>query len=208
MPVPSFAPNVSRDTGVQTLDLSEEAARIFRNRRSSALLGLGIGAVFAAIGAVELVLLGIAAFSANTVIAAFLVVLGGSIAWFSYRGGLWDPVARIDLAEEAATFSKRSGRSVRIAWSDPAWDLEIRDPALDPSIRPEEKDHLFFVGAAGVYGTLSRSHLGPILDATRARGLSVTIREVAVGRRKEHTVRQIRIRPPGRGGPTPAVSRG
>ena len=148
------------------------------------------------IGAVELYLLSAAgSFSGNTVVAAFLLALGGSIGWFAYRGGLRDPVARIEIGDDAVTFVKASARTVRLAWLDPKWDLEIQDPAPDPSARPEAKQHLFFTGVGPVYGTLSRSDVGPILDATREHGLSVTVRELTTGRRGEHIIRRIRIRP-------------
>ncbi len=158
-------------------------------------MGLGIGGVFVGIGAVELVLLGLSgALSGNLFIAAFLVVLGGSIIWLTYRGGLRDPIARIQLAHDAATFMSLSGRTVRVAWRDPAWDLEIQDPAPDPSVKDEAKQHLFFSGMRGVYGTLGRGDVGPMLDAARSYGLSVTIRNATSDRKREHPIRRIRIR--------------
>lgn len=159
-------------------------------------MGLAIGSVFVAIGAVELVLLSLAGtFGGDTLVAVFLAVLGASIIWFTYRGGLRDPVARITLGDDAATFARRSGSSVRLPWLDPRWDLEIEDPAPDPTVRAEAKQHLYFSGAGAVYGTLTRSDVGPILDAAREHGLSVTIRRVTIRKRGTHVVRRIRIQP-------------
>jgi hypothetical protein len=177
-----------------TLDLQAEAARIRKNRQRTVVLGLVIGATFAAIGVAELTLFSGPMLTGNTVVAVLLIVLGASIAWLSNRGGLRNPVTKIALAEDGVTFSRWTGRPVRFAWSDPTWDLEIQDPSPDPSIRPEEKEHLFFLGRGQIYGTMTRSSVGPILDAAREHGLAVSMKDVTTGRRGEHIVRRIRLR--------------
>ena len=181
---------------VRVIDLTREAAISYRYQRRTFWIGLAIGSVFAAIGIGELALLTLAGtFGGDTLVATFLIVLGASIIWFTYRGGLRDPVARITLGEDVATFARRSGSTVRLPWLDPRWDLEIEDPAPDPNVRAEAKQHLFFTGVGAVYGTLTRSDVGPILDAAREHGLSVTVREVTIRKRGTHVVRRIRIRP-------------
>lgn len=200
------APTASLTPAPRTLDLTDEARRILTEHRRNVLLGFAIGIVFGAVGVGELVYLGVAAFNADSLIAIILLVLGGSIAWLSYRGGLRDPVVRIHFDEARATFTRHSGQGFAISWSDPRWDLEIDDPAPDPAAPAEAKGHLFFTGVGPVYGTLRRTQIGPILDAARGHGLRVTIREVTVGGRRRLRVRRIRIRayPPI---PSPAPTR-
>ncbi len=180
----------------RVIDLTREAAIGYRYQRRTFLMGTAIGSAFVAIGVVEFFVLSTGGtVGGNLLIAAFLAVLGGSIIWFTYRGGLRDPVARITLGEDSATFLRRSGSSVRLPWLDPRWDFEIEDPAPDPNLRAEAKQHLFFTGVGAVYGTLTRSDVGPILDAAREHGLLVTVREVTTRKRGTHVVRRIRIRP-------------
>lgn len=180
----------------RTIDLSVEAKRSVRTQRQTAWIGLGIGGAFAVIGAVELALLvNAGGVSGDLLIAAFLVLLGVSIVWLTRRGGLRDPVRRIDLNDAGATFVRWSGSSVRIAWLDPKWDLEVQDPAPDPTVKEASKQHLFFSGPSGVYGTFGRGDIGPLLDAAREHGLSVSVRNSTSDRRQQHPVRRVRIRP-------------
>ena len=196
MPYASSEAAVAPRPTVRSLDLTKEAERSSSYQRHTAWIGAGIGLAFAVIGAVELVLvLESGGFSGDTLIALFLLVLGVSIFWFTYRGGLKDPVARIDLDDQGATFVRRSGSSVRLAWLDPKWDLEVQDPAPDPTVREEAKKHLFFSGPGGVYGTFGRSDVGPLMDVAREHGLDVSVRNGVTGRGGKHPIRRIRIRP-------------
>lgn len=181
----------------RTIDLSGEARRIVEEQRRTSYLGLGIGGVFVVVGGVELARLLGGTLGPGTVIAILLIVLGGSLGYLSLRGGLWDPVARIDLAEQRVTFARRSGRETRVAWSDPRWELVIHDLAPDPEVSAIEKSHLFFFGPRSTYGSLGRADVGPLLDEARAHGLTVTVKNEVLGTRRRHTVRKLRIVPAG-----------
>ncbi len=180
----------------RTVDLTEEARYVVRERRAPTLVGFGFAGGFVAIGLFELVVLRFAFPQPPPIVAALLVVLGVALAVLTVRSGLANPAVEMRIDPTGLTFSRRWGRDISLAWTDPSFDFEFQDLAPDPASTPEEKRHVFFTGSGPVYGSISRIDCGPLLDDARAHGLSVRMRNDELrSRRTRHKVRRVRIGP-------------
>ncbi len=180
------------------IDLRDEARYFARGHLWPTILGIALGAGFVVIGGYELDLLGLHTPGATAVVAALLVVLGISLGTLTLRADMSNPGVRLRLDEEGLVFSRRRGGTIRMAWSDPRFEVEVQDLAPDTGVGVEERDHLFFTTPLYVYGSLGRADMGPVLDAAQLHGLSVRIwtERVKLGR-EMHKVRRVRIgRPP------------
>lgn len=179
---------------VTDLDLSAEASRFLRTRRSLAIAGVGTGLVFLGIGTYAVLRLAKSGLSAEFVIGVLLLGLGAVLAVVTLRNGLLNPVTSLRLDAEGITYVRRWWGPVRRKWSRPGLLLVVEDLGPDTISSPEEKEHLFFTGPGPVYGSLPVGRLGPFLDRIRDNGLSVSMRTVqqATGQ-VVHRVRRIRI---------------
>ncbi len=186
---------LSEDPGaVLELDLGSEAQQFFRRRIGVAATGIAIGVTFIGIGAYLLTVLWRARATPELVVAALLVVLGSALVVLSLRNGLVNPTVSIRADARGLLFTRRWQRPVLRTWGAPGLFLQVEDLGPDPTSSPEEKQHLFFMGPGPVYGTLSPSDLGPLLDVVRARELTVQMKviEQRTGR-TVHQVRRVRI---------------
>jgi len=179
------------------LDLGAEADRFFRERMAVAGTGFGVGTVFVGLGAYALGLFARRGLSPELLVAALLMVLGVAVIILCFQSGLINPVRAIRADATGLTYVRRWRGTVRRSWTAPGVLLEVDDLGPDPMTPPEGKLHLFFAGPGPVYGNLARTDLGPLLDAVRARGLEVRMKEIE-GRsgRTQHRIRRIRISRP------------
>lgn len=177
------------------LDLRGEASEFFRRRIRVAGAGLALGIAFVAIGAFEVGLLAHAGFSPDYLIALLLVVLGLAVLGASLYSGLLNPVSRVKGNASGVTFERRWGRPLSWKWKDPQFRLDIDDRTSDPVGSTESHRHLFFEGPGPIYGNLSPSTLGPLLDTARTYGAAISMKQLEQRERGEvHLVRRIRIR--------------
>jgi len=192
------ASEAPRRTGTGfNLDLRKEARQFFRSRIRVAGTGLVVGFAFAGIGTFEVGLRASSGFSADYLIALLLVILGVAMIGISLYLGLLNPVTRLRGNASVVIFERRWGRPVSCKWRDPAFRLDIDDRTTDPVGSAESHQHLFFEGPGPIYGNLTPSTIGPLLDAARTCGASISMKQLAQRERGEvHLVRRIRIRPP------------
>lgn len=183
-------------TGGFRLDLGAEARRFVRRRLRFTSVGLVLGTAFVAIGGYEILAMATSQLTPNTFVAGLVLVLGVTLIVLGLRSGLLNPAVALREDGNGLRFERRWGAPIVLAWTDPAFELEIEDLAPDTASSPEEKRHLFFSAPGPVYGTLALSGMGPLLDVARANGLEVQMRtdEVRTGRVR-HRIRQIRITP-------------
>jgi len=189
---PQVPPLVSRCN----LDLAEEARQFFRQRIRVAGIGILLGLAFVGIGTFEAGLLAPRGFTADYLIALFLVILGLALLAVSLYSGLLNPVTRIRGNASGVTFERRWGGPRSWRWRDPAFRLDIDDRSIDPTAGEEARDRLFFEGPGSVYGNLSRRSVGPLLDVARTYDAVVSMKQLEQSDRgRIRLVRRIRIRP-------------
>jgi len=188
----SSSPIVSRCN----LDLEEEARQFFRQRFRVAGIGILLGFAFIGIGVFEVGLLAPRGFTPDYLIALFLVVLGLALLAISFYSGLLNPVRRIRGDASGVTFERRWGGPRTWRWRDPAFRLDIDDRTSDPVGSRESRKHLFFEGPGAIYGNLTPTTIGPLLDTARTYGAPISMKQLELNERGEvHLVRRIRIRP-------------
>jgi hypothetical protein len=179
------------------LDLREEGRQFFRRRIRVAGIGVVLGIAFAVIGTIYVGRLARSGFSADYLIALLLVVLGLALIGVSLHSGLLNPVTRLRGNASGVLFERRWGRPLSWRWKDPRFRLDIDDRTSDPVGSAESHQHLFFEGPGSIYGNLTPTTIGPLLDAAREYGVPVSMRQLEQRERGEiHLVRRIRIRPP------------
>jgi hypothetical protein len=179
-----------------TLDLRDEAHQFFRRRIRVAGTGIIVGSAFMGIGVYEAGLRAPSGFSADYLIALLLVVLGLGVIGASFYSGLLNPVTGIRGNASGLTFQRRWGRPLSWKWKDPEFRLDIDDRSSDPAGSTESRQHFFFEGPGSIYGNLTPTTIGPLLDAARAYGAPISMKELEQSERGVvHTVRRIRIRP-------------
>jgi hypothetical protein len=179
-----------------TLDLREEAHQFFRQRIRVAGTGIILGIAFVGFGAFEAGLRAPLGFSANYLISLLMVVLGLAVIAVSFYSGLLNPVTGVRGNASGVTFVRRWGRPLTWKWRDPEFRLDIDDRTSDPAGTAESRQHLFFEGPSPIYGNLTPTTIGPLLDAARAYGAPISMKELEQRERGEiHIVRRIRIRP-------------
>ena len=192
------APEAPRRTSTGfNLDLRQEAHRFFRRRIRVAGTGLALGIAFVGIGALEAGIRAASGFSAEYLLALLLVALGMAVIGVSLYMGLLNPVTRLRGNASAVIFERRWGRPVSCRWKDPEFRLDIDDRTLDPVGSPESRQHFFFEGPGPIYGNLTPATIGPLLDAARTCGASISMKQLEQTERGEiHLIRRVRIRPP------------
>ena len=179
------------------LDLREEARQFFRRRIRVAGIGILLGVAFVGVGAFYAGLLAPSGFSADYLIALLLVVLGLALLGVSLYSGLLNPVTRLRGNALEVTFERRWGGPLSWRWKDPAFRLDIDDRTSDPVGTAESHHHLFFEGPGPIYGNLTPTTIGPLLDAARSCGAPISMKQLELREGREiHLVRRIRIRPP------------
>lgn len=180
-----------------TLDLRKEARQFFRQRFRVAGIGIVLGVVFAGVGSFEVGVLSARGFTPDYLIALFLVVLGLALVGVSLYMGLLNPVTRIRGNSAWLVFERRWGRPLAWKWKDPEFRMDIDDRTSDPVGSAESHQHLFFEGPdPAIYGNLTPSTIGLLLDAARAYGAPISMKQLELSERGEvHLVRRIRIRP-------------
>lgn len=179
------------------LDLRGEARQFFRQRIRVAGVGLVLGIAFEGIGAYAVGRQASTGFSADYLIAFFVVALGLVVIGVSLYMGLLNPVTRIRATASGVIFERRWGGALGWQWRDPQFRLDIDDRTLDPVGSSESHRHLFFEGPGPIYGNLTPSTLGPLLDTARTYGAPVSMKQIELNERGEiHLVRRIRVRPP------------
>jgi hypothetical protein len=179
------------------LDLREEARQFFHRRIRVAGIGVILGIAFVGIGAFYVGLQANSGFSADYLVSLLLVVLGLAVIGVSLYSGLLNPVTRIRGNASGVTFERRWGGSLTWKWKDPGFRLDIDDRTSDPVGSAESHQHLFFEGPGPVYGNLTPTTIGPLLDAARAYGAPISMKQLEQRERGEiHLVRRVRIRPP------------
>ena len=178
------------------LDLREEAHQFFRRQIRVAGTGLVLGGVFVGIGVFGVGAQAASGLTPAYVVALLLAVLGLAVIAVSLRSGLLNPVTRVRGNASGVTFERRWGRPLSWAWKDPEFRLDIDDRTLDPVGSAESHQHLFFEGPGPIYGNLTPTTIGPLLDTARACGVPISMKqfEQREGGRV-HLVRRIRIRP-------------
>ena len=176
------------------VDLRGEARHFLRGRIPIAGTGMGVGIVFMGIGGYALGRLARTGVSAEFIIGALLLGLGVALVVLTLRNSLVNPVLSLHADPEGVTYFRRWWGPVRRKWSQPGLFLLVEDLAPDTVSSAEEKQHLFFTGPRAVYGDLPTRELGPILDAARESGLSISMKivEQRTGQ-VVHRVRRIRI---------------
>jgi hypothetical protein len=179
------------------LNLREEARRFFRQRIRVSGTGIVLGFIFLGIGTLEVGRLAASGFSPNYLIALLLVALGLGLIVMSWYFGLLNPVTRVRGGASGVTFERLWGRPLSWKWRDPEFRLDIDDRTSDPAGTAESRQHLFFEGPGTIYGNLTPTTIGPLLDAARAYGAPISMKQLEQRERGEiHLVRRIRIRPP------------
>lgn len=178
------------------LDLRDEAHRFFRQRIRVAGTGLAIGIAFIALGSFEVGLRVSSGITADYILALLLVVLGLALIGVSLYSGLLNPVTRVRGNAAGVTFERRWGRPISWQWKDPGFRLDIDDRTSDPIGSTESHQHLFFEGPNPIYGNLTPSTIGPLLDTARTYGVPISMKQLELRERDGiHLVRRIRIRP-------------
>ncbi len=178
------------------LDLRDEARQFFRRRIRVAGTGLVLGLAFVGVGTFEVGAHATSGFSPEYLIALLLVVLGLAVIVVSLRSGLLNPVTRLRGNASGVTFERRWGRPLSWAWKNPEFRLDIDDRTLDPVGSAESHQHLFFEGPSPIYGNLTPTTVGPLLDTARTYGAPVSMKQLEQRERGQvHLVRRIRIRP-------------
>jgi hypothetical protein len=189
VPLPGSSPD-------RTIGLQDEARHIVRERLAPLSAGVGLGTAFVIIGAYELVALRSSFPSADTLVAGLVVVIGISLWVLTVRASLVNPVVRVRIDGEGLLLSRRWGREIRLAWSDPEFEVEFQDLAPDRESTPEQKQHIFFTTSGPCYGSFSRTDVGPLLDAARNHGLAVRMwHDTPGGGRAPRKIRRVRISP-------------
>ena len=179
------------------LDLRDEARLFFRQRIRVAGTGIVLGIAFIGVGAFEAGLRAPSGFSPEYLIALLLVILGLGLIGISLYRGLLNPVTRLRGNASGVTFERRWGRPLTWKWKDPEFRLDIDDRSLDPLGSPESHQHIFFEGPGTIYGNLTPSSIGPLLDTAQAYGAPISMKQLEERERGQiHLVRRIRIRPP------------
>jgi hypothetical protein len=197
MPVPSPSQATPPPVKGFNLDLRGEAHRFFRQRIRVAGIGVLIGIAFAIIGIFYAGRQSVAGFTADYFIALLLVVLGLAVISVSLYSGLLNPVTRVRGNASVVVFERRWGRPLSWKWKDPEFRLDIDDRTSDPVGDAESHEHLFFEGPVPIYGNLTPATIGPLLDAARAYGVAISMKQLEQRERGAiHLVRRIRLRPP------------
>ncbi len=179
------------------LDLRGEAHKFFRQRIRVAGTGLALGIVFVGVGVFEVGLRASSSFSPLYLIALLLVVLGMAVIGVCLYSGLLNPVTRIRADASGVTFERRWGRPILYKWKTPEFRMDIDDRTTDPVGSAESRQHLFFEGPGSIYGNLTPTTIGPLLDVARTYRATVSMKQLEQRERGEiHLIRRIRIRPP------------
>jgi hypothetical protein len=178
------------------LNLRAEARQYFRRRIRVAGTGIILGIVFVGIGTFEVGRLAAAGFSPDYLIALLLVALGLAVIGVSWYSGLLNPVTRVRGGASGLTFERLWGRPLSWRWKDPEFRLDIDDRTSDPVGSAESHQHFFFEGPGPIYGNLTSTTIGPLLDTARTYGAPISMKQLEQRERgKIHLVRRIRIRP-------------
>jgi hypothetical protein len=187
----------SRPPSELRLDLTEEAAQLFRRRIRVTVSGLVIGLAFIGVGVYEVGVLAPRGPSLTYAVAFLLLILGIAVAFVSLNSGLINPVRAIRGTSTEISFERRRGRTLAWRWTDPAFRLDVDDRSVDPDYRPGGEPPIYFEGPSPVYGSLTSTGLRRLTDAARAQGALVTerVREDRT-RRGTSRVRRVAIRPP------------
>ncbi len=196
MPAPGATSSPAAILSKCDLDLAGEARWFFRQRFRVAGTGLALGIAFVALGVIEVGVRASSGFSTTYLIAVLLVVLGLAVVGVCLYSGLLNPVTRIRANSGGIAFERRWGRPLAWKWKDPAFRIDIDERTDDPAGSPESHRHHFFEGPGPIYGNLTPSTIGPLIDVARTYNAPVSTKQLELKERGEiYLVQRIRIRP-------------